>query len=218
MKKVITSIFILFSNIANSQISRGSAISNDGQYVFSCYINYDNHKTDRSLVIQKTFSSRKIVIKGATDILFANDNKGIFYKIGDTLFLRDLISNTESFFLHVKSYKNSADGNWLAFQASNFKNTISLINLSTGKQLQYQNVANYFFCDAGNDLILLCGNEKNNSSNQIRWVDVRKLQTNIIWSESGKKVMTWICDNSGTRIAFITADDNENSNAILLYY
>jgi len=189
-----------------------AAVANDGNY-FQYTIDTLN-RGSQTLVVQKTDNSWKREYPGVAAAFFTPDSKMMIFQKNDTLHFLSLISKRETTIPHIKQYSRPASYRswWLFYQLTGQSNDWILLNLHTGKEQHFSNIASHQFSVNGNALIIT---KTSATMDTIQWIDLKNNNIRNIWppkvAAMSKAISCYTMDPAGTQLAFMVADKNAST-------
>jgi dipeptidyl aminopeptidase/acylaminoacyl peptidase len=192
-------------------------ISNDGNYARYLMVNYP--AGGNTLVITGTHNSWKkefVIKEGRLDAFFSGDSKQLIFSKADSLYLVRLGKGQHKVVTHVSSFKQPKTGNknWMAYQLSNPKKELVLLNLLNGKEQRFSAVNHYDFNDIGNALLVI-----KDSSNTLQWLNLSTGITHTIWTtENGGTVTNYNFDSEGKQLVYTVKEKIETKEINTIWY
>ncbi len=180
-------------------------ISNNGNYVSYSISKYPE---DSSIVVVQAVHNNKWKTQflQATSPHFTRDSRLFICGIGqahDSLCLLDLDNREVKYISGIKSFKlqNNGKEGWLAFKLNNNKSEDLVVrSLTTGQQITYSSVTNYFFSNTDN-VILLQKKLAGDSGEALLLIDLLKNKSTTIWK--GANIKNIVLGSDGLHLAFI---------------
>ena len=183
------------------------SISNDGK--FAAYsVSYQTGKV--SLILTETDGSWKKEFNGVrvySNVFNPGSHWAIFKNNGDSLAIVELGTDHIRYIQQVKDFKlpEDGDGASLVYQSKTIANKVLLLNLTTGTEKQFTDIAQYLFDKHGQTLVL----------KQVIKSD-KDTHTNVFWVNTADNLVKTICqteevgsqfifDAPGKKMAFFTA-------------
>ncbi|HEY4061119.1 MAG TPA: prolyl oligopeptidase family serine peptidase [Puia sp.] len=195
-------------------------ISNNGNYVL--YLTMNVPAGSNTLVIKSTSTvwKREFSYLESNNYALAADGKIVVFKVsGDSVCLFTLRTGEETWLLHVNSFKLSGEGanQWVAVQRKVPENELTVRNLTSGDERQFNNVIDYTFNKTGTALVVRKNDGIDNNKTQIlRWENLITGKEKNIWQ--GKKVYSYSFDDSGRQLVFIAEEEKKESESKSVWY
>ncbi len=176
----------------------------------------------KTLVIQSTQNEWKKEFVGAEKGFFSGDSKKAVFKTADSLFILSLGKDKVMSIEGVTSYKSPKEGagQWLAYVTKT--NELTLQNLFTDKKLQYQNVWEYQFNNAGRALLMKKKIKKDSAiSESVEWITLPTNKQYTVWQTTNDKEYSashFSFDEAGQQLVFIVQNKSNNTPANTIWY
>jgi dipeptidyl aminopeptidase/acylaminoacyl peptidase len=180
-------------------------ISNDGKY-FAYTIQNKSTKSRERLVVQSTSSSWRKEFSPSNKGFFSSDNKQFIYQDKDSLCFVPLGDGQCKYIKEVSSFRNINNGKWLAWQLKK-ENRINLLNLNTGREMQFDSISDIIVDPKGVSLVLKMINAR------LRYVNLENGLVKDIWTSTNKDVITssYSFDTSGRQLVFLMQQQQKKS-------
>lgn len=192
------------------------AVSNNGQYVLYPVQNMPMHSN--TTIVQALNRNWQVSLTGVTEALFTNDSKQVIYMgADDSLCLLSLVSQQKKYIPSISTFKliTLQGQEWLVCQTSGMDKGVVLYNVASGATQRYANVDGYFYSENGAAFVLKIDSPVESGKETLQWIDLRNQQSKFIFK--GAKISNLCFDNSGSRLAFFSVDDNIDSIVIRIY-
>jgi len=132
----------------------GAALSDDGKYF---YYTVDNASDGSQLILQATIGNWKRTFSHADPCDFGLKGRLVLFKQGDTLVFYAPGTDTRKYIPDVFSFwvLGSGKQDWLVFQCKSERQKWNLQNLTTSRELSFDDVSDFSFDDAAYSAFIL---------------------------------------------------------------
>lgn len=196
------------------------AISNDGKYFIYNILNQPYRSN--TLVVKAIESDWKKELVGVDRGVFTSDSKQFAYIESNTLYFLQLGSNERHSISNVSNFKLVKEGQqqWLFYQLKSSDRKLVLRKIATGKEQEFENVAEYKYDEPSGNLLLKKESEQNGVNlSALQWINLQNGTITNIWSPTnGLQLISYSVDWSNRQLTMLVSDTFNNLSSHSIWY
>lgn len=203
----------------------GASLSSDGRFAFYFIDNQPYHHN--TFVVKTTNNTWKKelvdVDMGGLMPFFTDNSLECIYLIHDTLYIQRLGTGVSNAIHVIKCAVPETKKNWIAYETANSPDSLTLMNLSTGKTVGFSSIKQFQFEKNGKELLVKRRIKSNGLYKEVlQIVDLLAGRTISFWSDSSsteKDISSdYSFDNAGSQLAFTVDRTNDDQIEKQIWY